>query len=398
MSQTRFFSISSQKLSARQKGITFLVGLMAFIPLFSSCVSEKEDECRNNRTILVYMGGDNNLSGKAYNKLDALQQGFNGSLQGRLLVYLDPADASPQLLEIELDDTGKAVPRIIKTYEESNSADASVFKTVVQEVVTAYPAPSYGLIVFSHGSGWLPTKTFASPRSILVDQDDEMEFSDFAQAIPDETFDFILLESCFGSSIEALYELKEKTKFVLASSAEIMDPGFNDLYANGGLRFLYQATPDLKAFAQQFYTQVEQKEGVYQSGTIAVVQTHGLTQLSEFIRQTAHWDLTIDLPKIQPFDRRTGPHLFFDFEHYFAQLIPADRQAEFSALLRQCVVYQAATATFMLPFNGFKIEHHSGLTTYIQQPEFPYLNEAYRQLNWYRETHPEMRNSSSKQN
>ncbi|MCC8143799.1 MAG: hypothetical protein LUD02_12230 [Tannerellaceae bacterium] len=47
--------------------------------------------------------------------------------------------------------------------------------------------------------------------------------------------------------------------------------------------------------------------------------------------------------------------------------------------------YKASTPSFMRGFNGFEIEKHSGLTTYIEQESFPALNQAYRELNWYKD-------------
>ena len=63
------------------------------------------------------------------------------------------------------------------------------------------------------------------------------------------------------------------------------------------------------------------------------------------------------------------------------------------AQLSKTVVWKAATPQFMMPannssfnYNGFKIERHCGLTTYIEQPELSYLNEQYEQTAWYKAT------------
>lgn len=86
-------------------------------------------------------------------------------------------------------------------------------------------SPSYGFIVFSHASGWLPQGTLTSPLSIIMDKKQEMELSDFAQAIPDKTFNYIIFEAYFMSRIEVAYELKKKSDYILASLAEILSPG-----------------------------------------------------------------------------------------------------------------------------------------------------------------------------
>ena len=38
-------------------------------------------------------------------------------------------------------------------------------------------------------------------------------------------------------------------------------------------------------------------------------------------------------------------------------------------------------------YNGFTILTHSGLTTYIEQDEFPELNAAYKKTAWWKATH-----------
>ena len=70
------------------------------------------------------------------------------------------------------------------TYDQENSASPQVLKRVINDVTRLYPAKSYGLIVFSHGSGWLPPHTLVNgSRSIIIDNDNEMEITDFAMAL-----------------------------------------------------------------------------------------------------------------------------------------------------------------------------------------------------------------------
>lgn len=94
------------------------------------------------------------------------------------------------------------------------------------------------------------------------------------------------------------------------------------------------------------------------------------------------WDDAL-LGKLQHFDR-PGSYgdiparpRYFDFGQYMAYLAP-ERQADLDALLRKTVVWKAATPEFMAGYNGFTILTHSGLTTYIEQDEFPELNAAYK--------------------
>lgn len=100
-----------------------------------------------------------------------------------------------------------------------------MLKRVINDVTRLYPAKSYGLIVFSHGSGWLPPHTLVNgSRSIIIDNDNEMEITDFAMALPDHLFEFIIFEACNMAGIEVAYELRNKAAYIMASSAPVVSP------------------------------------------------------------------------------------------------------------------------------------------------------------------------------
>jgi hypothetical protein len=286
----------------------------------------------------------------------------------------------PKLKEIASVGRSTATETVVKTYEESSSADPAVFASVINEVKAAYPAHSYGLILFSHASGWLPKATLTSPRSIIIDQRDEMELIDFAAAIPDHTFDFIVLEACFTAGIEMAYELKDKTNYILASSAEILSPGFSDIYADV-VADIFSSTANLNAFARKAFEYFDSQSGEYRSATFSIIRTDKLQALAEWVKN-AGVDLSENIiGSVQHFDRYSY-HLFFDFFDSYRQTLTAAQSAELERLIGECVVYRVATPWFMPQSSGFEIRTHSGLTTYIRQARFPFLNSEYSKLAW----------------
>ena len=104
-----------------------------------------------DRTVLVYLASDNNLYRFALQNLNDMKSAMEG-LDGNLLVYIDEANGTSRLSKIENDGT----ERVIETYGKENSASAAVLRRVVDRVLTLYPAESYGLILWSHGMGWIP--------------------------------------------------------------------------------------------------------------------------------------------------------------------------------------------------------------------------------------------------
>ena len=356
---------------------------------FTSCEQSPAVEPEAiSHVLLVYLGGDNNLSGESYAKLEALGQGWGARPGGRLLVYHDPSDAAPQLLELSRNDQGNPAVEVIRRYEESDSADGEVFASVINEVRKLYPSPGYGLLVFSHASGWLPEGTLSAPKSgaksVLSDGNRQMALADFAAAIPDGAFDYIVFEACFMAGIEVAYELKDKTGYILASSAEIVSPGFTDVYPRA-LGFLFEGETGLRAFAAEAFAYFNGQSGYMQSATFSVIKTSELGALASFIRENAAPEAARDINSIQHFDRYPAYRLFFDFEDYHAGLMADEKhRQELHGLVGKAGVWKASTPEFMPGFDGFAIGRHSGLTAYIPQERFPFLNAEYGKLAWSR--------------
>ncbi|MDR0699811.1 MAG: hypothetical protein LBG28_11440, partial [Tannerella sp.] len=72
----------------------------------------------------------------------------------------------------------------------------------------------------------------------------------------------------------------------------------------------------------------------------------------------------------------------------------------FNEQLDKTVVWKAATKRFLLgdrddgvpdfhTYDGFFIERHSGLTTYILQDVYPYLNSVFKASAWYKAVYGE---------
>ena len=353
--------------------------------IFCSCQQEDDEtEIPVEHVLLVYMGGDNNLSSETYQKIEEIRKGWDAKLNHRLLIYTDPADTEPALKEIVNDKSGNIL-KTLSIYQEENSANSDVFKRVISDMLRLYPSSSYGMLVFSHASGWLPEGMLAKPKSVLQDNGSEMELSDFASAIPGGTFEYIVLETCFSAGIEVAYELKDKTNYILASSAEIVSPGFTPVYSRA-INHLFDRTDGLEKFAQAAFNYFDSQNDYMNSATFSIIRTGELDNLAGFVKQYCDFETVTDINDIQHFDRYSY-RLFFDFKDYHTRLLSSDSQREeLSRLIDKCVIWKAATSSFMTGYNGFQIKEHSGMTTYIKQKRFPQLSEAYGATGWAKAT------------
>lgn len=351
--------------------------------LLTSCSKQEDEPVTVNTVLLLYLAGDNNLSDESCQKLEAIRQGSKVTADSRILIYRDAMDAVPCLMEITENNSIK----IIESYESENSADAAVLGRTIAKAKSIYPDAGFSLLVFSHASGWLPPGRLTSPKStvntksILADGNNSMELADFAAAIPDNAFNYILFEACFMAGIEVAYELKDKADYIAASSAEIVSPGFTAVYSKHINELVY-GKPD--KFMQETFSYFESQSGWMRSATFSIIKTDKLEPIACFIKENCDFTKETKMTGIQYFDRNNN-HLFADFLDYYSRLLHTDGQKQqLQQLVNDAAVWKAATPYFMPGYNGFAIDRHSGMTTYIMQKMYPLLNRSYTALDWYK--------------
>lgn len=372
--------------------------ILLILSLFflSACKEDEPvpDTPVSKRTVMVWLAGDNNLYSEVPHKLSALAEGFRNAAVSdcRLLVYADRRGNYPQLIEIMPDGN----QTVIETYPAHNSASPETFGRFIRYMMTSAPAERYGLIVFSHATGWLPHGALENPtleektlsRTVFDDNGEQMTLAELADALPNEVrFDYIVFENCFMGGAEVAYALRDKADKLLVSSAEILSPGFEEIYSSSLYR-LFAPTPDLSGFAADYYNYRNAKSGNHRSATVSVINTSAMPQLASLVSEIIGGSTLLDEEKLKTMQRfnRHDYTLFFDLEEYLCELAP-DRATEIRTAISEAVEYAAATADFMPTYDhGFHIARHCGLTVYIPQTRFPALNAAYTETAWYRAT------------
>ncbi len=369
--------------------------IISVLYLFSCVKRPGADDFSGNicRTLIVYLAGDNNLSHEVKSKISALHAGFVKSdyERNRLVVFADYSSAESELLEITSDGIVT-----LKKYGDLNSSDPDVLKDVIGEIFSMYKSDSYGFLCFSHATGWLPPGAFSDPegyaastRSLFMDGSDEMEFADFSEAVrlPDGSkYDFMIFEMCHMAGIEVAYSLRNVSRNMIASSAEIVSPGFVEIYEDELYR-LFSDIFDLKGFAEAYFAHCDGQSGARRSATVSVLD---LDKIGLLARETGNIVkngkyLISDPDGIQHFDRNMI-HMFFDLREYLLAVTGGNIASleTFDELMKEVVLYAAATPSFMSGYPySFRINYHSGLTVYIMQPQFSVLNEDYRKTGFF---------------
>ena len=227
--------------------------------------------------VLIYYGmGYNNLSGNLRTNLDQLRSdvlpglsydkaivvfSHNTSVSGDYKTYNEPV-----LMRFYRGSDGKPVTDTLKVYDNMDvSASKESMRQVLEDVKERFPARRYGLLVSSHGTGWLPPgynynseaprqtrrKALAQPAQPWPEtkaignqylgssaNTTWVQLEDFAEAIPMH-LDYLILDNCLSGAVEVAYELKDVCDRLVISPAEILTAGMVystlswDMFAGG---------------------------------------------------------------------------------------------------------------------------------------------------------------------
>ncbi|MDR2810983.1 MAG: hypothetical protein LBB84_10605 [Tannerellaceae bacterium] len=353
------------------------------------------------RTVLVYMAADNSLNPFSYDNINSIVAGAEqyGLNNGNLLIYHDSSGEPPRLIQITKGAGGAMEQKIIRTYEERNSVSIDVMRGVLAEVFLSedYRADSYGLLLWSHGTAWLPGYELKSYlRAYGQDDSDYMEIYDLKEALLGYQFDYIIFDDCYMANIEVAYTLRDRTGYILASPTEVLADGLPYRYI---LPYLFSDEPvanALKKIGETFYSYYNEQNHLPKSASIALVKTQKLGELAAVCREilsdkSPETIFSLPLRDIQLIERLGQPyHALYDFGDYIKQLATEEQYARFKNALKEVVIYQ--NTTDIAYYNaeggqpGFPVdkERFCGISSYVPQEALTKLNEWYKQLDWYK--------------
>ena len=381
----------------------FCLGVCGIVMLFlSSCESDDHVEPISERTILFYFAADCNLNSYIQEDVREILKGMVG-VKGRVVIYMDAANYVPVLMTVK-QKGGACVLDTIDTYAEENSVSPTVLGRVTRRVRELYPAESYGLVLGSHGSGWIPTNSsfarsnaeeqalemntitryFGEDKNIGTDeyQVSGVNVSDLVTALP-TGYEFIAFDVCLMSNVELLYALRYKSKYILASAAEILLDGFPYEQV---MPLLWGGEEDLKKVCQAYRDFYESGKSVTRNkwGMLTLVRT---AYMDDFARQTKAIlsgkmdEVTeMDATKVWRYpliDYKND--VFFDFGNFVQQWASESQYADFVQLLEQ-MVYTVSTQKFA--HVDITKDKCCGISTYIPLKRWNSVNEGYNTLEW----------------
>ncbi|MBQ0095149.1 MAG: hypothetical protein KBT49_05135, partial [Bacteroidetes bacterium] len=134
-----------------------LLTLSLVLLMLVSCGQSQKITDSDTMTLLVYMAGNNQLGAQnALNNIMAMKVSLGNSMGNcNLIAYVDRKDtieSCPVLLHIHDSQIDT-----LKRYPRQSSIDPSVMSDVIHDVLSDWKSEYYGLLLWSHGMGWLPT-------------------------------------------------------------------------------------------------------------------------------------------------------------------------------------------------------------------------------------------------
>lgn len=236
-----------------KKVLLYIVSLL----ILGACSDEipgYHQSLRAKRVILAYLVANNNLDNYIMKNVQWMYQSLSTAQDTcTLVVYYKPYSSNKyletaEILEFQTDGYGKINGQEVLTGSSLTTenviaqakhhqarlgiaTDPNIMKENLRMMQDIAPAESYGLIFGSHASGWFPFLNALS-RSFGQDGDENNTIdiprlaTTLEQSFPSGNLEFTLFDACMMGTAEVFYELRNATRYCVASAMETPALGF----------------------------------------------------------------------------------------------------------------------------------------------------------------------------
>jgi hypothetical protein len=354
--------------------------ILVFVCIIA-CGEPQTAESVVTHSLLVYMIGDNSLSDYCEENIKAISAGIKKttSKYNSVYVYYDKLDDNPKLLKL-YKNKGVVNCETILNYAETNSASATQMAKVINDAFANDKYNSYGLILWSHATGWLPPNFFdgaAVTQSFGRDNGYEMDIKDLSAALPDKFFEYIVFDACNMGAVEVAYQLRNKTEFIISATSEISAYG---LPYEKIISMLSDKNRNFKTIASACY---DYYINTLETGVaLSLVATSEIEELATSVKNIYenHKNEIFVIDSIQHFDRFFANKFFFyDLQDVVKNIATNDELATFQNQLNNVVLFAQSPSTVF----RVKIKTYCGLSTYIYGIN-QNIDNYYQTLDWYK--------------
>lgn len=386
------------------RGLRGILCLFVMLLLWA-CADGDKPEPTGNRTVLVYMSAENSLDGFVKDDLKEMQEGAKSLPDGmHLIVFLDITNTNSKLYRID-----RSGMKEIKDYgEDLVSTDVFVLKRVLGDVEWKFPATEYGMVMWSHATGWQDYPLMAASavsRSFGQDTNSgtlapQLNVPDMAEALKSfPKFRYIMFDACFMQCIEVAYELKNVTDYILGAPCEIPGTG---AYYDKLVPAMFSSSFVRDLVDNYYQPYIAENTADPSEGYGAVMAALDCSQVDNFTAVTREvlpqYDATkpFSITSLQPYlsydsyaSRNFSISPYYDIKGQMQQLLSAPDFMKWEDALNRLIVAKGATQTFFSAYAKPDVrvdkDKFSGLAGYVPNvyPGCERWDELFRKTGWY---------------
>ena len=344
----------------------YLLTIVSTLLMFTACSKNENNEPEDpvaQRTVIVYMSGDNDLSSYAQMDINEMIAGASNIPQkNKLVLFVDRQKTGERpFIARVTNNQQQPLDTLHKYSSDFYASDPEQFSAVLQRITTLCPAREYGLVLWGHASGWtVPTDTIAqtSKRAYGKDGNKWMNITQMAVALKSlPKMKFIFADCCNMMCAEVGYELRNATEYLIGSPAEI--PGDGAPYDLVMPHLFQNGTALYKGIIDAYYNGYNSTDsyGVLMS----VIDTKHIGELAAatatVLEQTkGGYPQKPDAPDLSGIAFTFGydVQMMYDMRAVIERLVPADAFKQWDSVFQQAVPYHRMCMSWMTIYDGSK--------------------------------------------
>lgn len=375
------------------------------------CRHSHDEEQTVDRTVLIFMAANNDLYGDALGDIRQILHNTDWETlgKGKLLVFFSGQPdhnhnpGGQRLWRISPSKNLKkstADTVLLQTYHFENPLEPAAMRQIIAEALHLAPAEHYGLVLWSHSTGWIPkdlemtsgesrlraapdndlrTKWFgAEAKTDGTNSYHHMDYSELAAVLENFGWDYIIADACLCASVETAYDLRRAADFLVGSPTEVLSEGFPydrmlPLLFTG--RTARQISFDVAESFLSYYRDEYMFSGRYcPYATITVADLSQMDSLACAARPllARMKKDSLSTQDVQVYDGRRNS-LFFDFDSFVRENVALSEDdpqyRDFRIQLEKTVPYLGHTDFFYSTMSGggvsIRVKEYCGLATFI---------------------------------
>lgn len=367
-----------------------------------------EEKIPADRTVLVYISGENSLDVCINEELEEMKAGSRHIGNNNLLVYMDRAKKGelPWLGKIsggEITDVVTLATMGIST-EDEYASDPNVMEAVIKYAFSRYPSKNddYGLVLWGHASGWLmgdsiAYKTEARQRAYGVDNGSNTK-SDYGKWLNVPTLaavlkqlphlTFVFADCCNFQCLETAYELRDVADYIIGSPAEVPDVGAP-----------YDTVVPAMFEQDDFFTSIVDCYAMQRAGgfnlPLSVIRTEGIERLAfstKQVLQTMASTFRDAVPNMDGVIHYYYTYKFYDANDFMLKYASPSDYADWKDVFDEVVIYQKMASKWMTNvrweryYSDFTVtaDRYGGVSMYVpQMSDYETYANDIKKMGWY---------------